>query len=104
MSQTAAQKRQDELAALAAKLNPVQTNYTPSKGLDAIIFFDNGTSLDTNSNIMTMSNGKQIDTTTGLEYHDPKDYHQHGERRLPGHQEQHSAPCPMALRSTASPA
>jgi hypothetical protein len=73
MSQTSAQKRRDELTALAAKLNPVQTNYTPPKGLDAIVFFDDGTTLDTNSNIMTMSNGKQIDTTTGQEYHDPKD-------------------------------
>ena len=73
MSQTAAQKRRDELTALAAKLNPVQTNYTPSKGLDPIVFFEDGSTLDTTSNIMTMANGKQIDTTTGQEYHDPKD-------------------------------
>src|ERR1043165_1133661 len=73
MSQTAAKKRQDELAALAAKLNPVQTNFTPSQGLDAFIYFEDGSSLDTTNNIMTLSSGKQIDTTTGLEYHDPKD-------------------------------
>ena len=73
MSQTSAQKRRDELTALAAKLNPVQTNYTPSKGLDPIVFFEDGSTLDTTSNIMTMANGKQIDTTTGQEYHDPKD-------------------------------
>jgi len=40
MSQTAAQKRRDELTALAAKLNPVQTNYTPPKGLDPIVYFE----------------------------------------------------------------
>ena len=73
MSQTSAQKRHDELVALAAKLNPVQTNYTPPKGLDPVVFFDDGSTLDTTSNILTMSNGKQIDTTTGQEYHDPKD-------------------------------
>ncbi len=73
MAQAAAQKRHDELVALAAKLNPVQSNFNPPKGLDPFIYFDDGSSLDTTSNILTMSNGKQIDTTTGLEYHDPKD-------------------------------
>ena len=71
-SQAAAQKRHDELVALAAKLNPVQSNFNPPKGLDPFIYFEDGSSLDTTSNILTMSNGKQIDTTTGLEYHDPK--------------------------------
>jgi len=51
----------------------VHSNYTPPKGLDPVIYFEDGSSLDTTSNILTMSNGKQIDTTTGLEYHDPKD-------------------------------
>jgi hypothetical protein len=56
----------------AALLNPpAQTNYTPPKTLDPVIFFDNGSSLDTTSNIMTMSDGTQIDTTTGLPYVDP---------------------------------
>src|SRR5436305_7073029 len=63
MSQAAAKKHQGELAALAAKLNPVQTNFTPPKGLDPLIFFSDSSSLDTTSNIMTFSNGKQIDTT-----------------------------------------
>ena len=53
------------------KLNPLQTNYTPPKGLDPVIYFEDGSSIDTTSNIMTMASGKQIDTTTGLEYHDP---------------------------------
>ena len=73
MSQAAAKKRYDEQVALQVKLNPVHTNYTPPKGLDPVIYFGDGSSIDTTSNIMTLSNGKQIDTTTGLEYHDPKD-------------------------------
>jgi aerobic-type carbon monoxide dehydrogenase small subunit (CoxS/CutS family) len=72
MSQAAAKKRYDEQVALQVKLNPVHANYTPPKGLDPVIYFGDGSSIDTTSNIMTMSNGKQIDTTTGLEYHDPK--------------------------------
>ena len=73
MSQAAAKKRYDEQVALQVKLNPVHANYTPPKGLDPVIYFGDGSSIDTTSNIMTLSNGKQIDTTTGLEYHDPKD-------------------------------
>ena len=72
MSQAAAKKRYDEQVALQVKLNPVHSNYTPPKGLDPVIYFGDGSSIDTTSNIMTMSSGKQIDTTTGLEYHDPK--------------------------------
>jgi hypothetical protein len=71
MADAAAQKRQDDLFALAQKLNPQQTNFTPPAGLDPVIYFENGTSIDTTSNIMTLSNGSQIDTTTGLQYHDP---------------------------------
>ena len=73
MSQAAAKKRYDEQVSLQVKLNPVHTNYTPPKGLDPVIYFGDGSSIDTTSNIMMLSNGKQIDTTTGLEYHDPKD-------------------------------
>jgi hypothetical protein len=72
MASAAAQKRQSELAALAAKLNPQQTNFNPPSQLDSVIYFGDGTSIDTNRNIMTLSSGKQIDTTTGLQYHDPK--------------------------------
>jgi hypothetical protein len=50
---------------------PTQTNYTPSQGLDPVLYYDDGSSLDTTSNIMTMANGSQIDVTTGLSYVDP---------------------------------
>jgi hypothetical protein len=72
MSSAANQKLRDERIQLAMKMNPQQTNYNPPAGLDPVIYFADGGSLNTGSNILTMSNGKQIDTTTGLEYHDPK--------------------------------
>jgi hypothetical protein len=67
MADTAAQKRADEQVAFAAKLNPVQTNFNPPKQLDPVIYFEDGSSIDTSANILTMSNGTQIDTTTGLQ-------------------------------------
>jgi hypothetical protein len=63
---TAAQKRADDQLAMIEKMNPVQTNYTPPQGLDPVIYFNDGSSIDTNSNVMTLSNGTQIDTTTGM--------------------------------------
>jgi hypothetical protein len=39
--------------------------------LDPVIFFSNGSTLDTTSNILTMSDGTQYDTTTGAKYVDP---------------------------------
>lgn len=72
MATAAAQKRASERAALAAKLNPVHTNFTPPKGLDSVIYFGDGGALDTTTNILTLSNGTQIDATTGLRYVDPK--------------------------------
>lgn len=71
-AQAAAQKRYNEQVALAAKLNPVQSNFNPPTELDQFIYFGDGSSVDTTNNILTLSNGKQIDTTTGLEYLDPK--------------------------------
>ena len=44
-----------------------QTNYNPPKELDPFIYFSDGSSIDTANNIMTLSNGTQIDTTTGLQ-------------------------------------
>jgi hypothetical protein len=68
MASTAQQKRAADQLALQQKLNPPPpTNYTPAQGLDPVIYFGDGSSIDTGSNIMTMSNGTQIDTTTGLQ-------------------------------------
>jgi hypothetical protein len=54
-------KLQDAMDALSALQQVVQ----PKNVLDPVIFFSDGSSLDTNSNVMTMSDGTQIDTTTG---------------------------------------
>ena len=67
MSQAAAQKHYNDQVAMAAKLNPVHTNFNPPMQLDPVIYFNDGSSIDTNANILTMANGTQIDTTTGLQ-------------------------------------
>jgi hypothetical protein len=38
----------------------------PQNVLDPVIYFPDGSTIDTNSNILTMANGTQIDTTTGI--------------------------------------
>ena len=43
----------------------------PKNVLDPTIFLSNGATIDTNSNIMTMADGTQYDTTTGAKYVDP---------------------------------
>ncbi len=66
------QAAQDRAAKEAALLNPpAQTNYTPPLQLSPVIYNSDGSTLDTTSNIMTLSNGSQIDITTGLKYVDP---------------------------------
>ena len=72
MADTAAQKLADDRAAMAAKLNPTQTNYNPPAQLDPVIYFDDGSNIDTGTNIWTKADGTQIDTTTGQLYIDPK--------------------------------
>lgn len=72
MASSAAQKRNAEQIAFLQKLNPVHSNFNPPTELDPVIYFQDGSFIDTTSNILTMSNGKQIDTTTGQEYHDPQ--------------------------------
>ena len=49
----------------ADALSATQQMVQPKNVLDPIMFFADGSTLDTNSNMMTMSNGTQIDTTTG---------------------------------------
>jgi len=71
MSDAAAQQRAtDKLNALLAQ-NAQPTNFTPPRGLDPVIYFDDGTTLDTVNNILTRLDGKQIDTTTGQLYVEP---------------------------------
>jgi hypothetical protein len=67
MSDAAQQKLQQEKIAMLVKLNPQQSNFNPAAELDPFIYFKDGSSIDTANNILTMSNGTQIDTTTGLQ-------------------------------------
>ena len=62
----AAQKTQDALNALAA----AQQNVQPGTNLDPVIYLGNGVTVDTTSNIMTMTNGTQWDITTGAQVFD----------------------------------
>jgi len=61
-AQDAAQKKLQELmdAATAA-----QQMVQPKNMLDPVIYFSDGSTIDTNNNILTMADGTQIDTTTG---------------------------------------
>lgn len=43
----------------------------PENTLDPFIYFADGSYIDTNSNILTMKDGTQYDTVTGLKYVDP---------------------------------
>ena len=67
MADAAQAKRVEEKLAQAQKFNPQQTNYNPPTELDPIIYFEDGSYIDTTSNVMTMVDGKQIDITTGQE-------------------------------------
>ncbi len=59
---------QKALQSLEDSKNAVQ----PKNVLDANIYFDDGSYIDTENNILTMSDGTQYDTTTGLKYVDPQ--------------------------------
>ena len=58
------QKALNDLAA-------VQANVQPKNVLDPIIYFDDGSTIDTNQNIYTRPDGAQFDATTGAPYVDP---------------------------------
>jgi hypothetical protein len=60
-------KLNDAFAALSATQHMVQ----PKNTLDPVIYFADGSTIDTNSNIMTRADGTQYDTTTGVKYVDP---------------------------------
>jgi hypothetical protein len=61
-AQNAAQKKlQDLIDAATAAQQMVQ----PKNMLDPFIYFSDGSSIDTNNNILTKSDGTQIDITTG---------------------------------------
>jgi len=65
--QTNSKQLQDAMDALSASQQMVQ----PTNVLDPTIYFPDGSTIDTESNILTMSDGTQIDTTTGTKVMDP---------------------------------
>ena len=62
-----AQKLQDAFDALTA----TQQQVAAKNVLDPFVYLPNGSTIDTNNNIMTMSDGTQYDITTGAKYVDP---------------------------------
>jgi hypothetical protein len=71
-AQIAAQRIQDEMAAkLQDALSAGTVPEPPKPLLDAFVYYDNGSWLDTTSNVLTRSDGTQVDITTGAEVIDP---------------------------------
>jgi hypothetical protein len=66
MADAAQAKRIEEKLALQQKFNQQPTNYNPPTELDPIIYFGDGSNVDTTTNVLTLLNG-QIDITTGQE-------------------------------------
>jgi len=66
----AMQKRGQDRATEAAKHNVPMIPAAPLG--DSIMYFENGSVLDTANNILTLSNGKKIDAITGADWVDPK--------------------------------
>lgn len=68
----AMEKRQEKVMQQVLKdLSRSHNMVKPKNVLDAMIFFADGSTLNTETNIMTMVTGKQYDITTGAEYTDP---------------------------------
>lgn len=63
-------KRVAERMALQKKMNPPSP--PPPPKLDSMIYFKDGSTLDTVNNVITMVNGKKIDAITGTDWIDPK--------------------------------
>ena len=48
-------------------LNTAQNMVQPTNTLDPVLYLGNGVTVDTTSNIMTMTDGTQVDITTGAQ-------------------------------------
>jgi hypothetical protein len=65
------QEQQQKLTDAMTSLQQTQSQVQPKNVLDPTIFMPDGSTIDTTSNIMTMSDGTQYDITTGAKYVDP---------------------------------
>ena len=70
-SQNQQQRAQEVLKKTLEALSQSRNQVQPENVLDPVIFFSDGTTIDTESNIMTKPDGTQYDTTTGALYVDP---------------------------------
>lgn len=70
-SQNFQDQQQKKLEQAFAELKRTQNTLQPTNVLEPYIYFENGSSLDTANNILTMSDGTQIDTVTGTKMIDP---------------------------------
>ncbi len=93
-TQLAAQNSKDHNAGVLQKvLNDLSASQNMVKAknvLSPVIYFNDGTTIDTNSNIMTKPDGTQYDITTGAKYRRSRQSHSTGRRRLSRHPEQYS--------------
>jgi hypothetical protein len=69
MGDRAVEKRALERFALASKLNAPPP--PPPPPLDPVIYFEDGSTLDTVNNVLTMVSGKKINALTGADWVDP---------------------------------
>lgn len=72
VARVASERIQREVAQKLQEAFSAAPRPPPRVQLDPIIFFENGSTLDTTNNILTLSDGRQIDSTTGAPVIDPK--------------------------------
>ncbi|HVO94691.1 MAG TPA: hypothetical protein VMT22_17710 [Terriglobales bacterium] len=70
-AQNQQQRQQEQLQKVAEDLQRSQSMVQPKSMLDPVIYFADGTTIDTTSNILTRPDGTQYDVTTGAKYTDP---------------------------------
>ncbi len=70
-SQNQEQRSQEILKKALQALSESQNKVKAENVLDPFIYFSDGTTIDTENNIMTKPDGTQYDTTTGAKYVDP---------------------------------
>lgn len=58
--------KQDQADALQKSLSSLSLPKNPGPTLDPMIFFGNGSTLDTKNNILTLADGTRLDSTTGI--------------------------------------
>jgi hypothetical protein len=71
-SQNLQQRQQEQLQKALSELSQTQNQVLP-KNVNPFVYLSDGSTINTETNIMTSSNGTQYDITTGAKYIDPAD-------------------------------